>query len=77
MISIKDLTDFYVGALAADAAIEAWCQAEYGKAATVFVGIDEQRRALPCATWTPVTDEDRALDAHAVELVAIRDRFGN
>ena len=44
---------------------------------TVFVGIDEQRRALPCPTWTPVTDEDRALDAHAVELVAIRDRFGN
>ena len=44
---------------------------------TVFVGIDEHRRALPCPTWTPVTDEDRALDAHAVELVAIRDRFGN
>lgn len=44
---------------------------------TVFVGIDEQRRAVPCPTWVPVNDEDRALDAHAVELVAIRDRFGN
>ena len=36
---------------------------------TVFVGIDEQRRAVPCPTWEPASDEDRALDAHAVELV--------
>ena len=44
---------------------------------TVFVGIDDDRRAVPCPSWVPVNDEDRALDAHAVELVAIRDRFGN
>ena len=41
------------------------------------MGIDEERRAVPCPTWEPVTEEDRALDAHAVELVAIRDRFGD
>jgi acyl-CoA hydrolase len=44
---------------------------------TVFVAIDEERRAVPCPTWEPVSDEDRALDAHAVELVRIRDRFGD
>ena len=44
---------------------------------TIFVGIDEERRALPCPTWVPASEEDRALDAHAVELVAIRDRFGD
>ena len=44
---------------------------------TVFVAIDEDRRAVPCPTWEPVSDEDRALDAHAVELVRIRDRFGD
>ncbi|MBK6886156.1 MAG: acyl-CoA thioesterase [Tetrasphaera sp.] len=41
---------------------------------TVFVGIDAERRAVPVAPWTPVSDEDRALDAHAVELVDIRRR---
>ena len=41
---------------------------------TVFVGIDEERRAVPTRTWTPVSDEDRALDAHALDLVAIRAR---
>ena len=44
---------------------------------TVFVGIDEHRRAVPCPTWEPANDEDRALDAHAVELVRIRERFGD
>jgi acyl-CoA hydrolase len=44
---------------------------------TVFVGIDDARRAVPTPRWTPVTDEDRALDAHALELVAIRERFGD
>ncbi|MCA0291238.1 MAG: acyl-CoA thioesterase [Actinobacteria bacterium] len=41
---------------------------------TVFVTIDEQRKALPVTPWTPVTDEDLRLDEHAVELVAIRAR---
>jgi 4-hydroxybenzoyl-CoA thioesterase len=44
---------------------------------TVFVGIDADRRAVPCPSWVPVNDEDRALDAHAVELVRIRERFGD
>lgn len=41
---------------------------------TVFVGIDAERRAVPCPSWHPVTAEDHALDAHALDLVAIRDR---
>lgn len=41
---------------------------------TVFVGIDEDRRAVPVTPWVPVSDEDQALDAHAVELVEIRAR---
>lgn len=44
---------------------------------TILVGIDDDRRAVPTPTWAPVSDEDRVLDAHAVELVAIRDRFGD
>lgn len=40
MIAVQEVIDTYVGALAADAAIETWCQAEYGKSATIFVGID-------------------------------------
>lgn len=44
---------------------------------TIFVGIDQDRRAVACPTWVPVVDEDRALDAHAVELVRIRERFGD
>ncbi len=42
---------------------------------TVFVGIDADRHAVPCPPWVPVSDEDRALDAHAVELVDIRARL--
>ena len=44
---------------------------------TIFVGIDDDRHAVPCPTWEPVSDEDRLLDAHAVELVRIRERFGD
>jgi acyl-CoA hydrolase len=44
---------------------------------TVFVVLDDERRAAEVPTWEPETDEDRALDAHAVELVAIRERFGD
>lgn len=42
---------------------------------TVFVRIDANRRALPTPTWVPVSDEDRALDAHALELSEIRKEF--
>lgn len=41
---------------------------------TIFVALDEDRRALPTPTWVPVTDEDKALDAHAMDLIAIRAR---
>ncbi|MBK9475617.1 MAG: acyl-CoA thioesterase [Tetrasphaera sp.] len=44
---------------------------------TVFVGIDDDRRAVPAPTWVPVSDEDRALHAHALDLVAIRERAGD
>ncbi len=39
---------------------------------TIFVGIDAQRRAVPCPAWVPISEEDRALNAHALDLVAIR-----
>lgn len=41
---------------------------------TIFVTINEQRRALPARTFTPVSEEDRALDRHARDLVEIRAR---
>ncbi|QIM20495.1 acyl-CoA thioesterase [Phycicoccus sp. HDW14] len=44
---------------------------------TILVGLDADRRAVPTPAWVPVSDEDRALDAHAVELVAIRARHGD
>jgi 4-hydroxybenzoyl-CoA thioesterase len=44
---------------------------------TVFVVLDEDRRAAEVPQWVPVCEEDRALDAHAVELVTIRERFGD
>lgn len=40
---------------------------------TVFVPLDDEGRAAECQSWIPSTDEDRALDAHAVELVRLRD----
>ena len=44
---------------------------------TVFVGIDEHRLAVPTPPWEPLSEEDRALDAHALDLVRIRERFGD
>lgn len=46
---------------------------------TVFVSVDSspERRAREVPQWTPVTDEDHALDAHATELTAIRARYGD
>jgi acyl-CoA hydrolase len=43
---------------------------------TVFVVLDEARRTVPTPRWVPVSEEDKALDAHAVELVTMRQRFG-
>lgn len=41
---------------------------------TIFVALDKQRRAVPAPEWVPVSDEDKALDAHAIDLVEIRRR---
>ena len=38
----------------------------------MFVQLDDAGRPVPVRSWVPVTDEDRALDAHAVELVHMR-----
>lgn len=44
---------------------------------TVFVSLDAERGAREVPQWTPVSAEDIALDRHAVELVEIRERFGD
>lgn len=44
---------------------------------TIFVGIDEHRKAVPTPSWTPVSEEDERLDRHALELVEIRARYEN
>lgn len=38
---------------------------------TVFVALDDGR-PVPTTPWTPVSAEDRRLDAHAVELIGMR-----
>jgi 4-hydroxybenzoyl-CoA thioesterase len=40
---------------------------------TVFVALDDDHKALPVPRWEPASDEDRALDAHAVDLVRLRE----
>lgn len=40
---------------------------------TVFIDRGEDRRARPVARLSPISDEDRRLDAHALELIALRD----
>ena len=44
---------------------------------TVFVVLDEERRTATVPRWEPASEEDEALDAHAVELVTMRERFGD
>jgi 4-hydroxybenzoyl-CoA thioesterase len=39
---------------------------------TVFVALGEDGAASPVRDWMPATDEDRALAAHALDLVALR-----
>lgn len=39
---------------------------------TIFVALDETGKTLPVPRWRPVSDEDRALDAHALHLVDLR-----
>jgi 4-hydroxybenzoyl-CoA thioesterase len=39
---------------------------------TVFVALDPDGHAIMAPPWVPVSDEDRALDRHAVELVGLR-----
>ena len=38
----------------------------------VFVALDDERRPAPVRAWVPRSDEDRALDAHARTLIALR-----
>jgi 4-hydroxybenzoyl-CoA thioesterase len=38
----------------------------------IFVGLDEGGAAVPAPAWTPASDEDRALDAHALHLAELR-----
>ena len=40
---------------------------------TVFVALDDDHHAVPVPRWLPVSDEDRSLDAHAVQLVELRE----
>jgi len=39
---------------------------------TVFVGLDDDGAAAPVRAWEPASVEDRALSAHALDLVALR-----
>lgn len=39
---------------------------------TVFVSLDDGGSASQVRTWAPVSDEDRALATHALDLVALR-----
>jgi hypothetical protein len=54
LIAVRD-------ALAADAALDAWCQAKFGKSATIFIGIDEQNPPAesdyPLVSLTGVTHD--------------------
>ena len=40
--------------------------------ALVYVALGPDRRSTPVRAWTPVTDEDKALDLHARRLVELR-----
>jgi 4-hydroxybenzoyl-CoA thioesterase len=40
----------------------------------VFVAVDEQRQPVEVPTWQPVTEEDRALEQHAIHLMELRKR---
>lgn len=42
---------------------------------TVFVTPDAGGSALPVPRWEPVTDEDRRLEAHAREIIALREKI--
>jgi acyl-CoA hydrolase len=40
----------------------------------VFVALDEQRQPTAVPRWEPVTEEDRALEQHALHLMELRRR---
>jgi 4-hydroxybenzoyl-CoA thioesterase len=40
----------------------------------IFVALDDERRSAPVRQWTPVSEEDIALDAHAQQLIELRTR---
>jgi 4-hydroxybenzoyl-CoA thioesterase len=39
----------------------------------IFVRLDEHGAAVPVPDWVPATDEDRALEAHALHLARLRE----
>jgi 4-hydroxybenzoyl-CoA thioesterase len=39
---------------------------------TVFVPLDANGQAAVARPWVPATEEDRALEAHALHLIALR-----
>ena len=39
----------------------------------IFVALDAAGAAVPAPDWVPVTDEDRALESHAVHLASLRE----
>ena len=39
---------------------------------TIFVGLDGEHKPVPVPAWTPQTDEDRRLEAHAKQLILLR-----
>ncbi len=41
---------------------------------TVVAAVDEDGAATAVQQWVPRSDEDRKLEAHARELIALRDR---
>ena len=43
---------------------------------TVFVALDDDARPRPIPTWQPASAEDRRLEAHAIELIGLRQGRG-
>ena len=43
----------------------------------VFVALGPDGRPVPVPDWTPVSDEDKALDQHARHLIELRSTVGS
>lgn len=66
MITLSAILDRAAAKLATDAALLAWCQAQFGKAPLIFIGLDEQNPPgvdqCPCIVLRPThaVDGDEA-----------------